>query len=162
MKFLLRSALLLFISLSLEKSVLAQPASSPSTISPTLLGTWSSDLFSKEAIIVFDKTGTVNLLSKKTYGNYEYYQFPDAEEYGMMQQIANGKLVIESSPKYKLQDNLVEIAIPNGSVDQLRLDFTNNGQTVNFTEKIKLSRVFLYSVLATIQSYPTGLNHWLL
>ncbi len=156
MKFLLRSALLLFLSLSLEKSVLAQPTPSPSTILPTLLGTWSSDLLGKESIIVFDKTGTVNLLNKKTYGNYEYYQFPDAEEYGMMQQIANGKFVAESLPKYKLQDNLVEITISNGSVDQMRLDFTNNGRTVNFTEKNQTKPSFSLQRVSDSSELPKG------
>jgi Type IV pilin-like G and H, putative len=133
MKKILCSTLLL--CLSLAPATIAQPIPSPTKIQPTLLGTWYADLSNKEVILVFDKTGTINLLRKKTYGNYEYYQFPDAEEYGIMQQIANGKFVIEPSPKYKLQDNLVEIALSNDSVNQLRLDFTNNGNTVSFTEK---------------------------
>jgi Type IV pilin-like G and H, putative len=154
MKKILCSTLLL--CLSLVPATIAQPIPSPATIQPTLLGTWSFDLFGKEAVLVFDKMGTISFLGKKTYGNYEYYQFPDAEEYGMMQQVANGKFVIEPSPKYKLQDNLIEIAIPNGSVDQLRLDFTNNGRTVNFTEKDQAKPSFTLQRVSDSSELPKG------
>jgi Type IV pilin-like G and H, putative len=133
MKKILCSTLLL--CLSWAPVTTAQPTPNPAPAEPTLLGSWYPDLSNKEVILIFDKAGTINLLRKKTYGNYEYYQFTDAEEYGMMQQIANGKFVVEPSPKYKLQDNLIEIAISDGSVNQLRLDFSNNGSTVSFTEK---------------------------
>ncbi len=154
MKKILCSTLLL--CLSLVPATVAQPTPNPAITQPTLLGTWSSDLLGKETIIVFDKAGKVNLLNKKTYGNYEYYQFPDAEEYGMMQQIANGKFTIEPSPKYKLKDNLVEITIPNGSVDQLRLDFTNNGRTVNFTEKDQAKSSFSLQRVSDSSELPQG------
>lgn len=154
MKKILCSTLLL--CLSLAPATIAQPTPSAAITPPTLLGTWSSDLFSKEVIIVFDKAGTINLLNKKTYGNYEYYQFADAEEYGMMQQIANYKLVIDPSPKYRVQDNLVEITIPNASVNQLRLDFTNNGRTVNFTEKDQAKPSFSLQRVSDSSELPPG------
>jgi Type IV pilin-like G and H, putative len=156
MKILLRSTLLLCLSLLFGKPILAQPSLSPATAQPTLLGTWSTDFFSKEVIIIFDKAGTINVLGKKTYSNYEYYQFPDAEEYGMMQQIANGKFVIDPSPKYKVQDNLVEITISNGSVDQWRLDFTNNGRTVNFTAKDQTKPSFSFQRVSENSELPQG------
>jgi Type IV pilin-like G and H, putative len=154
MKKILCSTLLL--CLSLAPATIAQPTPNPATTQPALLGTWSSDLFIKEVIIVFDKAGKVNLLNKKTYGDYEYYQFSDAEEYGMMQQIANGKFAIEPSPKYKLQDNLVEITIPNGSVDRFRLDFINNGRTVNFTEKDQTKPSFSLQRVSDNPELPKG------
>jgi Type IV pilin-like G and H, putative len=163
MKILLRSTLLLCFSLSWGKPILAESTSiptiaptnpSPSTTQPTLMGTWSADTFGKEVIIVFDQAGTVNFLGKKIDGDYEYYQFADTSDYRLMQQVASGKFAIEPSPRYKVQGNIVEVTLPDGTTNQVSLDFTDNGRTVNFKEKSPSNIIFTLKRVSNDSEVP--------
>jgi Type IV pilin-like G and H, putative len=154
MKTLLRSTLVLCLSISFGTPLRAEAQPNPSVLQPSLAGTWSSTVFGDDAIVIFDKAGNVNLLSKKIQGDYKYYQFPDAEYYGLMQQVASGKFVVEPSPKYKVQGNMVEVAVFNGNVTKLRLDFTDNGRIVNFIEENQPKPSFSFKRISEDSELP--------
>jgi hypothetical protein len=136
MKTLLRSTLLFCLSISLGTTALAEPTPVPSTTStPLLAGTWSATVSGENIIFIFNNAGDINLVESKTYGDYKHYEFPDARYSNLLSQIAQGKFVVESALKYKVQGNLLEVTSVGGRIHKNRLDFTNNGRTLSFSEE---------------------------
>jgi Type IV pilin-like G and H, putative len=134
MKALLRSILL---CLMVGTPALAETAPTTTTNQnqQSLAGTWSWKFLNLPIIFIFDKTGTINALGEKTYGDYKYYEFPGADYSKLMKRISGETSEIEPLLKYKQQGNIIEVTNPDGRIERNILNFTNNGRTVNLSKE---------------------------
>jgi hypothetical protein len=134
MKALLRSILLCLI---LGTPALAEPAPTTTTNQDqhSLTGTWSWKFLGLPIIFIFDNNGLINALGEKTYGNYKYYEFPNADYSKLMNRISGESSEIDSPLKYKRQGNILEVTRPDGQVERNTLNFINNGRTINLSKE---------------------------
>jgi Type IV pilin-like G and H, putative len=130
MKALLRSILLCLI---LGTPALADSVTTKTTSQNqySMIGTWSWKFLNLPVIFIFDNNGVLNALSEKTYGDYKYYELPNADYGKLMSRISGETPVIEAPLKYKQQGNNIEVTNPDGRIEKNILNFINNGRTVN-------------------------------
>jgi hypothetical protein len=133
MKALLRSILLCLI---LGTPALADSVTTKTTSQNqySMIGTWSWKFLNLPVIFIFDNNGVLNALSEKTYGDYKYYELPNADYGKLMSRISGEPPVIEAPLKYKQQGNNIEVTNPDGRIEKNILNFINNGRTVNLSK----------------------------
>jgi hypothetical protein len=133
MKVLLRSILLCLI---LGTPALADSVTTKTTSQNqySMIGTWSWKFLNLPVIFIFDNNGVLNALSEKTYGDYKYYELPNADYGKLMSRISGETPVIEAPLKYKQQGNNIEVTNPDGRIEKNILNFINNGRTVNLSK----------------------------
>ncbi len=86
-------------------------------------------------VFVFDNAGVINAFSEKNYGDYKYYELPDADYDKLMSRISGRTPEMEVPLKYKRQGNIIEVTNSSGGIEKNTLNFTNNGRTVNLSRE---------------------------
>jgi Type IV pilin-like G and H, putative len=152
MKALLRHILLCLV---LSTPALAEPTTT-SQNQPSMIGTWRWTLSPIPAIFIFDNSGVLKALVEKTYGDYKYYEFSTANYNNLMSRIAGNSSELEPFLNYKLQSNILEVTIPNGSIQKNSLNFINNGRTVNFRTEGESEILVTFDKVSDSVDLPTN------